>query len=119
MKETILIIEDEKDILVLLSSLLESEGYTVITARNGREGLDRFQEHNPDLIITDVRMPVMDGIEVLREVKTKVFPSADTEAEYSGLKELMFLPIFVMVTSTGFWIAFLAKSHFLIKLLIS
>jgi len=76
MKETILIIEDEEDILALLSSLLESEGYTIITARNGREGLDRFQEHNPDLILTDVRMPVMDGIEVLREVKTKEY---DTE----------------------------------------
>ena len=76
MRETILIIEDEADILELLSSLLTSEGYTVITARNGREGLDKFQEHSPDLILTDVRMPVMDGIEVLREVKTK---ESDTE----------------------------------------
>jgi diguanylate cyclase (GGDEF)-like protein len=71
MKETILIIEDEQDILALLASLLESEGYTVITACNGREGLDKFQEHTPDLILTDIRMPVMDGLEVLREVKTK------------------------------------------------
>ncbi|MBW2431394.1 MAG: diguanylate cyclase [Deltaproteobacteria bacterium] len=76
MKETILIIEDEKDILVLLSSMLKSEGYSIITASNGREGLEKFQEFNPDLILTDVRMPVMDGIEVLREVKTK---GSDTE----------------------------------------
>ena len=76
MKETILIIEDEEDILALLSSLLASEGYNIITACNGREGLDKFQEHSPDLILTDVRMPVMDGIEVLREVKTK---ESDTE----------------------------------------
>lgn len=76
MKETILIIEDEKDILALLSGLLESEGYQVITACNGRDGIAKFQEHNPDLIITDVRMPIMDGIEVLREVKTK---ESDTE----------------------------------------
>ena len=76
MKETILIIEDEEDILALLSSLLASEGYNIITACNGREGLDRFQEHSPDLILTDVRMPIMDGIEVLREVKTK---ESDTE----------------------------------------
>ena len=76
MKETILIIEDEEDILALLSSLLENEGYKIITACNGREGLDKFQEHNPDLILTDVKMPVMDGIEVLREVKTK---ESDTE----------------------------------------
>ena len=76
MKETILIIEDEEDILALLSGLLESEGYKIITASNGREGLDKFQEHVPDLILTDVRMPVLDGIEVLREVKTK---ESDTE----------------------------------------
>lgn len=71
MKETILIIEDEEDILALLSGLLESENYRVLTARNGREGIRKFQEYSPDLILTDVRMPVMDGIEVLREVKTK------------------------------------------------
>ena len=76
MQETILIIEDEEDILNLLYSLLDSEGYTVLTAQNGREGLAKFHEHIPDLILTDVRMPVMDGIEVLREVKTK---ESDTE----------------------------------------
>ncbi len=76
MKETILIIEDEEDILTLLSGLLESEGYDVITACNGREGVEKFEEHGPDLILTDVKMPIMDGIEVLREVKTK---ESDTE----------------------------------------
>jgi diguanylate cyclase (GGDEF)-like protein len=76
MKETILIIEDEEDILALLSGLLKSENYVVITAGNGREGIEKFQEYTPDLIITDVRMPIMDGIEVLREVKTK---ESDTE----------------------------------------
>ena len=76
MKATILIIEDEEDILSLLSSLLASEGYNVITACNGSQGLDRFHQHSPDLILTDVRMPIMDGIEVLREVKTK---ESDTE----------------------------------------
>ncbi len=76
MQETILIIEDEEDILALLSSMLESEGYNIFTACNGREGLEKFHEHNPDLILTDVRMPIMDGIEVLREVKTK---ESDTE----------------------------------------
>ena len=71
MKESILIIDDEKDILILLSSLLESEGYHIHTAQNGREGIQKFQEFNPDLILTDIRMPVMDGLDVLREVKTK------------------------------------------------
>ena len=76
MKETILIIDDEQDILALLSNLLESEGYNICTASNGREGIHKFQEFNPDLILTDVRMPIMDGLEVLREIKTK---GSDTE----------------------------------------
>jgi len=76
MKETILIIEDEEDIMALLSGLLEGEGYHIITACNGREGIIQFQDHSPDIVITDVRMPVMDGIEVLREIKAK---ESDTE----------------------------------------
>ena len=76
MKETILIIEDEEDIMALLSGLLEGEGYLILTACNGREGIMQFQEHCPDIVITDVRMPVMDGIEVLREIKAK---ESDTE----------------------------------------
>jgi two-component system cell cycle response regulator len=71
MIEKILIIDDEEDILELLSNILKSEGYSTFTASNGREGIDKFIEHNPDLILTDVRMPVMDGLDVLREVKSK------------------------------------------------
>jgi len=76
MKETILIIEDEEDILTLLSRLLESEGYSILTARNGREGLKQYETHSPALILTDIRMPTMDGVEVLRKVKAK---ESDTE----------------------------------------
>jgi diguanylate cyclase (GGDEF)-like protein len=76
MKETILVIEDEEDILALLKGLLEGEGYQVIGACNGSEGIEKFHEHVPDLILTDIRMPIMDGVEVLREVKTK---ESDTE----------------------------------------
>ena len=71
MDETILIIEDEDDILDLISNILGGEGYTILTASNGKEGVKKFEEFSPDLIITDVRMPVMDGIEVLKEVKAK------------------------------------------------
>lgn len=71
MIETILIIDDEKDILDLLSNILKSEGYNIFTASNGREGIDLFIKYNPDLILTDVKMPVMDGLDVLREVKSK------------------------------------------------
>ncbi len=50
MVEKILIIDDEEDILELLSNILKSEGYLTFTASNGREGIDKFLEHNPDLI---------------------------------------------------------------------
>ena len=69
--EKILVIDDEEDIRTLLSSILESDGYDVITASNGREGLEHFQAHDPALVLTDVRMPIMDGIGVLREIKAK------------------------------------------------
>lgn len=69
--EKILVIDDEEDIRILLSSILESDGYHVITASDGREGLEKFQEHDPALVLTDVRMPLLDGIGVLREIKAK------------------------------------------------
>jgi two-component system, cell cycle response regulator len=69
--DKILVIDDEEDIRHLLSNILESDGYRVITASNGREGLEQFQAHDPALVLTDVRMPVLDGIGVLREIKAK------------------------------------------------
>jgi two-component system alkaline phosphatase synthesis response regulator PhoP len=66
----ILIVDDEKDILDMLSYLLTKENYTVYTAENGKEGIEIAEKVNPDLIILDVMMPSMDGIEtciLLRE----------------------------------------------------
>ena len=68
MKKTILVVDDEKDIVDLLSYNLNKEGLTVITARNGREALDRVKQ-KPDLIILDVMMPEMNGLEVIQELK--------------------------------------------------
>ncbi len=69
MNEKILLIDDEPDILGLLSSVLESEGYEVVTASDGVEGIERFQQEHPDLVITDVKMPRKDGLDVLKEIK--------------------------------------------------
>lgn len=71
MQKTILIIDDEKNILILLKDYLESEGYSVITASNGREALDIFNENLSlvDLIILDVMMPEIDGWTVCREIR--------------------------------------------------
>jgi two-component system alkaline phosphatase synthesis response regulator PhoP len=68
MKKTILIVDDEKDIVDLLSYNLTKDGFTVITARNGRDALDRARQ-KPDLIILDVMMPEMNGLQVIQELK--------------------------------------------------
>ncbi|MGD1045459.1 MAG: response regulator transcription factor [Bacteroidota bacterium] len=68
MKKTILVVDDEKDIVDLLSYNLSKEGFAVITARNGKEALEKVK-HKPDLIILDLMMPEMSGLQVIQEVK--------------------------------------------------
>lgn len=66
---TILIIDDEEDIRELLSYNLKKEGYIVVTAENGENGLKVMRQSNPELIILDVMMPGMDGIEVCETIR--------------------------------------------------
>jgi len=75
-KETILIIDDERPTLKMFSLLLNAMGYEVLQAENGQEGLDLFRREHPSLVLTDIKMPVMDGIEVLKEIK-KINPMAE------------------------------------------
>jgi len=65
----ILVVDDEQNLRGALKLLLELEGYNVETASNGLEGLDAIQKDSFDLIISDVRMPKMDGLEMLREIR--------------------------------------------------
>ena len=65
----ILAIDDEKDILLLLKYNLESEGYIVKTASSGKQGLEIASEYNPDLILIDIMMPEIDGIETCRKFR--------------------------------------------------
>ncbi len=60
----ILIADDEPDILEIIRYNLEAEGYTVITAKNGNEAIDKAKQHHPDLIILDIMMPGKTGMEV-------------------------------------------------------
>ena len=69
MREKILLIDDEEDIRHFLSLTLKDEGYEIMTACNGQEGLDLFRHQDPDLVITDMRMPQKDGMAVLKEIK--------------------------------------------------
>jgi signal transduction histidine kinase len=72
----LLIIDDEAPILEMLEMSLASEGYEVSIAETGAEGLEVFKKQGPKLILTDIKMPGMDGIEVLKQIKT-----LDSEAE--------------------------------------
>ncbi len=62
--KTILIVDDELGNAEVLSLILEDEGYRVFCAANGRDGLDRVREVNPDLVVLDFMMPVMNGAEM-------------------------------------------------------
>lgn len=64
MNRTILIIEDEFDVRTNIKDLLETEGYTVLQAEDGKTGLELIRARKPDLVVTDVRMPEMSGWEV-------------------------------------------------------
>jgi DNA-binding NtrC family response regulator len=79
----ILIIDDESGIREALGDLLESEGYKVSVAANGREGLKCFRENEIDLVITDIIMPEQEGIETIR-VMRKESPDAKIFAMSGG-----------------------------------
>ena len=91
-QDKILLVDDEKDILEFLSYNLEKEGFIVLTASNGSKGLELAIKHKPDLIILDVMMPEIDGIEACQNIRSikeldrtlVVFLTARSE-EYSEL----------------------------------
>ncbi|GAB4449008.1 MAG: response regulator transcription factor [Bacteroidia bacterium] len=66
----ILIVDDEEDILQFLSYNLQKEGYQVITATNGADAIKLAQKEVPDLIVLDIMMPVMDGMETCKELRS-------------------------------------------------
>jgi two-component system phosphate regulon response regulator PhoB len=68
-KKKILIVDDELDVRIYVGTLFETSGYEPITARNGREGLQKAKEKSPDLIILDVMMPKAGGVMMYRELK--------------------------------------------------
>ena len=65
----ILVVDDEKPIRKILNKLLVRGGYRIVEAANGREGLELFRERRPDIVITDIRMPEMGGLDLLMAIK--------------------------------------------------
>src|SRR5918997_263265 len=68
-KLTVLVIDDDPVILELLRVNFEIEGFEVICATDGEEGLQRAHEHNPDVVISDIMMPRRDGLQLLSDLK--------------------------------------------------
>jgi len=66
---TIALVDDDRDVLALLATMLESEGYDVVTYLDGSTALDGFKRVRPDLAILDIRMPKMNGFELYREMR--------------------------------------------------
>ena len=71
MDRKILIVDDEKNIVDIIAFNLKKEGYTVITAADGEEGVQKAMEENPDLILLDIMMPKLDGYEVCKKNQRK------------------------------------------------
>ncbi len=68
-QKTILVIDDEPDIVTFLTMLLEDNGYRVISAQNGQQGIDAARAEKPDLITLDITMPEKSGVKFYREIK--------------------------------------------------
>ena len=88
----ILVIDDEDDYRDTLCELLERSGYEVIAARNGRAGLKALREYGADVVITDIVMPDMEGIEVIMALRAS-HPDVPIIAMSGSLDKLFYLQI--------------------------
>jgi two-component system cell cycle response regulator DivK len=69
MQKKVLVIEDNSQNLYLITFILEKNGYTVVSARNGPEGIEVARQQNPELILLDIQLPVMNGYEVAQRLR--------------------------------------------------
>ena len=86
-KGSVLLVEDEKPALEFLRKILETEGFRVATAANGKEALARLEEHVTDVVITDLEMPVMTGTELVAQLQSLTDPPPVIVITAHGSKE--------------------------------
>jgi len=101
--DTILVVEDRVDLRLLLADVFEGEGYKVVIAANGQEALRTLEYHDVDVILTDLRMPVMDGVRFAQAVK------ADVHLKHIPIILLSATPMTETWASLGIFDAFLWK----------
>ncbi len=100
MSPMILVVEDELAIATMIQEILEDEGYRVRTASNGQEGWQQVAEAAPDLVLSDVMMPVMDGLTLCRQLHTAaatrhipvILMSAARGVDIDGSPHVAFVP---------------------------
>ena len=109
MKGTVLIVEDEADIVEMLQLILEEEGYTVLVAYNGVEGLACLARSRPDVILLDVMMPKMNGWEMCRHMQEN--PS------YRTIPVIMASAVAAAPREDCSWQAFIKKPYHLDQVL--
>jgi CheY-like chemotaxis protein len=90
MSNKILIIDDDTDVILILSTVLRDQGYDVITAEDGKTGLDMVKRERPDLILLDLMMPEKSGISLLQDLK-----------EDNNLKEIPVIMVSGISSETG------------------
>ena len=66
----VLVVDDEPDFLEMMQLRLELQGYEVLTAEDGRQALERVKKDKPDIVLLDIMMPVMNGLEVLKKIRS-------------------------------------------------
>ncbi len=86
-RATVLVVDDDPDTVETMREILEEEGHTVLSAKNGREGLDIALRHVPDLVLLDLDMPVMDGHAFLAALKNSPSLADVTVVVLSGASD--------------------------------
>jgi len=101
MQKSILVADDDRDVVTFVSTVLEKSGYKVISAKNGEEALEKIKANRPDLVILDVLMPKQSGIRLYRELKTDQSLKDIPVVILSGISKRTFLRSQEVLTEFG------------------
>jgi two-component system, OmpR family, response regulator VicR len=97
MANKIMVVDDEPDVVDLVKLVLESDGFSVVTAYSGKEALDKIDREMPDLVLLDIMMPQMDGWEVYSRIRaspvTKDIPVAMLTAKSQSIDKMIGLHV--------------------------